>query len=103
MSSVLLQAQTSRSAVADAAMAKDNATVRQLLKGGTDANAAQGDGMTALHWAALNGDAAMTEMLLVAGANLRATTRSAASRRSTSPPRTVGRRWSRRWSRVARR
>ncbi len=75
VSSALLQAQTTRSAVADAAMAKNNATVRQLLKGGADANAAQGDGMTALHWAAMNGDAAMTEMLLVAGANPRATTR----------------------------
>ncbi|MGE0363848.1 MAG: ankyrin repeat domain-containing protein [Vicinamibacterales bacterium] len=75
LSSVLLQAQGSRSAVADAAMAKDAATVRQLLRTGADANAAQGDGMTALHWAAMNGDAALTEMLLVAGANPRATTR----------------------------
>jgi ankyrin repeat protein len=75
VSSALLQAQTSRSPVADAAMAKDLATVRQLLKGGADANAAQGDGMTALHWAALNGEAGLAEMLVVAGANTRATTR----------------------------
>ena len=75
VSSALLQAQTTRSAVADAAMAKNSATVRQLLKGGADANAAQGDGMTALHWAALNGDGPLAEMLLVAGANPRATTR----------------------------
>ena len=74
VSSALLTAQ-SRSPVSDAAMAKDTATVRQLLKGGADANAAQGDGMTALHWAAIHGDAALAEMLVVAGANLRATTR----------------------------
>ena len=74
-SSALLQAQTSRSPVADAAMAKDPTSVRQLLKSGADANAAQGDGMTALHWAALNGDGPLAEMLLVAGANPRATTR----------------------------
>jgi uncharacterized protein len=61
--------------VADAAMAKDPVAVRQLLKGGADANEAQGDGMTALHWAALHGDAALAEMLVVAGANVRATTR----------------------------
>jgi uncharacterized protein len=61
--------------VADAAKAKDTAAVRALLKNGADVNAAQGDGMTALHWAAANGDAALTQMLLSAGANIRATTR----------------------------
>jgi len=71
----LLQAQAGRSPVADAAMAKDPAKVRSLLKTGVDVNASQGDGMTALHWAAMNGDGALTEMLLVAGANVRATTR----------------------------
>jgi uncharacterized protein len=71
----LVQAQAGRSAVADAAMAKDVARVRQLLRTGADANHSQGDGMTALHWAASNGDAAMAEMLITAGANPRATTR----------------------------
>jgi uncharacterized protein len=75
VSSVLLQAQASRAPVADAAMAKDAVLVRQLLKGGADANGSQGDGMSALHWASLHGDAAMVEMLVVAGANVRATTR----------------------------
>ena len=75
VSSVLLQAQASKAPVADAAMAKNAALLRQLLKGGADANASQGDGMSALHWAAMHGDAAMTEMLLVSGANPRATTR----------------------------
>ena len=61
--------------VADAAKARDAAAVKALLKNGADVNAAQGDGMTALHWAASNGDAALTQMLLSAGANIRATTR----------------------------
>jgi ankyrin repeat protein len=61
--------------VADAAKARDAAAVKALLKQGADVNASQGDGMTALHWAASNGDAALAQMLLSAGANIRATTR----------------------------
>ena len=61
--------------LADAAKAGDIAAVKAMLKNGGDVNAAHGDGMTALHWAASNGDAALTQMLLSAGANLRATTR----------------------------
>ena len=61
--------------VADAAMARDREAVKTLLKNGADVNAAQGDGMTALHWAARNGDAELTQMLLFAGANVKATTR----------------------------
>jgi ankyrin repeat protein len=61
--------------VAAAAQARDVAAVRALLKQGADVNAAQGDGMTALHWAALNGDGELTSMLLYAGANWRAMTR----------------------------
>ena len=38
-------------------MAGDRDAVRALLKQGADVNAAQGDGMTALHWAAADGDA----------------------------------------------
>ena len=61
--------------VADAAKSGDATAVKALLKQGVDVNAAQGDGMTALHWAATNGDVAITQMLLSAGANVRATTR----------------------------
>ncbi|HVG83765.1 MAG TPA: ankyrin repeat domain-containing protein, partial [Vicinamibacterales bacterium] len=61
--------------VPDAAMNGDRDAVRQLLKQGADVNAVQGDGVTALHWAATRGDAEMASMLLVAGANHRAATR----------------------------
>ena len=61
--------------VADAAKARDTAAVKALLRKGADVNAAHGDGMTALHWAASHGDAMLAQMLLSAGANLRATTR----------------------------
>ena len=68
-------ATTSHAQIADAAMRGDSAKVRQLLKQGADVNAAQGDGMTALHWAAQRGDLAEAKMLLYAGARLEATTR----------------------------
>ncbi|MGH9349534.1 MAG: ankyrin repeat domain-containing protein [Vicinamibacterales bacterium] len=64
-----------RSTVADAARQGDRETVRALLKQGEDVNAAQGDGMTALHWAAMNGDVELTGMLISAGARVQATTR----------------------------
>jgi ankyrin repeat protein len=54
--------------VADAAMRGDTDQVRTLLRDGADVNAAQGDGMTALHWAALNGDLKTMNVLLYAGA-----------------------------------
>ena len=63
------------SPVADAAMKGDIEAVRALLKDGADVNAAQGDGMTALHWAAEAGDVEMVGMLLYAGAALEGVTR----------------------------
>jgi ankyrin repeat protein len=56
-------------------MARNVESARELLRAGADVNAAQGDGMTALHWAATHDDAELARMLLYAGANLRATTR----------------------------
>src|SRR5439155_1646988 len=48
-----LRAPASRTpVVAEAAMKGDDAAVRKLVQAGTDVNVAQGDGMTALHWAA---------------------------------------------------
>src|SRR3989442_12111770 len=72
---VMLNAEGGNSPVADAAQAGDKAGVRALLKQAADVNAAQGDGMTALHWAAMKDDAELAQMLLFAGANVRATTR----------------------------
>ena len=63
------------SPVAEAAQAGDLAEVRRLLKDGADVNAAMGDGTTALHHAAMRGDAEMVQVLVYAGANVRATTR----------------------------
>ncbi len=72
---VLLVPAAPESPVADAAMKGDIETVRSLLRSGADVNAAQGDGMTALHWAAVHNDVAMTELVLYAGANVASTTR----------------------------
>jgi uncharacterized protein len=73
--STLLSAAASDARVAEAAMRGDAEAVRKLLKDGADVNSAQGDGMTALHWAAMKDQVALAEMLLYAGANVKATTR----------------------------
>ena len=73
--SVLLVAATSESPVADAAMNRNHDAVRSLLNEAADVNAAQADGMTALHWAAMNGDVPTAQLLLVAGAHVAAATR----------------------------
>jgi ankyrin repeat protein len=56
-------------------MRGDRESVRSLLQQGADVNAAQGDGMTALHWAASHGDVDLVRMLVYAGARLEAATR----------------------------
>jgi ankyrin repeat protein len=61
--------------VADAAQKGDVATLRRLIQTGADVNAAQGDGMTALHWAAMRGDAAQVALLVGAKAKIDPTTR----------------------------
>jgi ankyrin repeat protein len=62
-------------AVAEAAMKGDLAAVRRLIQQNSNVNLAQGDGMTALHWAAERGDAPMVDALLAANASVKATTR----------------------------
>jgi ankyrin repeat protein len=66
---------TATSPIADAAMRGDAAAVRTLVAQGADVNAPQGDGMTALHWTALNGDLATVTALLAAGAKTDLVTR----------------------------
>jgi ankyrin repeat protein len=56
-------------------MRDDLDAVRALIQDHADLNAAQGDGATALHWAALKDDLEMTRLLLHAGARPDALTR----------------------------
>jgi ankyrin repeat protein len=72
---VALHASAATSPIADAAMEGNKDAVRTLLKQGADVNGAQGDGLTALHWAAKKGDADLATMLIYGGANVRAATR----------------------------
>lgn len=55
-------------ALLQAAEQDDAARVASLLRGRADVNAAQADGMTALHWAAYNDDVELAKRLLAAGA-----------------------------------
>ena len=66
--------------IAEAAMRGDTEGVRALIEGGADVDAALGDGMTALHWAAERGDANLAALLLAAGAEAESTTRLGAYR-----------------------
>ena len=72
---VLAGATPDESPVADAAQRGDLEAVRTLLKQGADPNAAQADGLTALHWAALNDELGMAQVLLYAGATVSPVTR----------------------------
>jgi uncharacterized protein len=73
-------AAVAQSSVADAAMQRDLAEVRRLLREGADVDSRQADGATALHWAAYHGDAGLAELLLGAGADV-----SAANRNGSTP------------------
>jgi ankyrin repeat protein len=61
--------------LADEAKNGHVAKVHALLHEYVDVNATQGDGMTALHWAAYNDDVEMAELFLGAKANFEARTR----------------------------
>jgi uncharacterized protein len=78
MAMVLSASALAESPVADAAMEGDLTQLKALIEGGADVNASQGDGMTALHWAAENGHVEMVETLLFAGAFPNSATRNGA-------------------------
>ena len=61
--------------IANAAMRGDIESVRSLLGRSADVNAPQGDGTTALHWAAYREDLEMARLLIEAGANVGVETR----------------------------
>ncbi len=63
------------SPVADAAMRDDLAALTSLVERGGDVNAAHGDGMTPLHWAADRGNLAAVTLLLARQARVDAVTR----------------------------
>ena len=71
----LVSVHAPESPVADAAMEGNGEVVRSLVSGGADVNVPQGDGMTALHWAARHADGDLTDFLLDAGADVSAATR----------------------------
>lgn len=56
----------------DAARNADGETVRALVEGGADVNAAEGDGSTALLWASHWDDLAMAQLLIGVGADVNA-------------------------------
>ena len=68
--STTLTAQSAR--LVDLARQQDRASVRTLVAAGGDVNVAQGDGATALHWAAHWDDVEMAGLLLRAGARINA-------------------------------
>ena len=81
--------------VADAAKARDRAALQSLLKQHADVNGAQGDGATALHWAAHWDDADMVRAADRRGRERRRARPIRASRRSRWRRSTAARRWSR--------
>lgn len=73
--SAMLSAAPGGSPIADAAMKGDVAAIRTLIKQGADVNAARGDGMSGLHWAAEKNHPEIASLLVYAGANTAAVTR----------------------------
>ena len=80
LAAVALFAVTARAAAADlplvaAARAGDAARARALIAAGVDVDGRDGDGTTALHWAALNDDVETAQALIAAGARVEAANR----------------------------
>jgi uncharacterized protein len=75
LSSVILRGTGSDALLADAAEHMDRARIRTLLGQHADVNTPQIDGMTALHWATYQDDLETTDLLVRAGANVKAANR----------------------------
>ncbi len=61
-----------RPPLVDAAKSGDKEALRSLLQKGTDVNATEGDGSTALHWASYRDDIEAADLLIRAGAKVNA-------------------------------
>jgi len=72
---LLIAAPVGDTRLPDLAMRGDVTALKSLLKQNPDVNAAQGDGHTALHWAAYRDDVEMARVLVEAGAKAEAKTR----------------------------
>jgi len=72
---VVATATSAPAPLADAAMNGNMDAVRTLLRQHADVNAPQGDGTTALHWAAYRDDIDMARLLIASGADVNAKTR----------------------------
>ncbi len=72
---MLVSAATQDARLSRAAMDGDMPGVERLLGENADVNGAQGDGTTALHWAAYTDDRVMVRLLIQAGADLNSETR----------------------------
>ncbi len=72
---VSLSAAGSNTRLADAAEERDQSGIRTLLEQHADLNAPQVDGMTALHWMAYHDDLETVDLLVRAGANVKAENR----------------------------
>src|SRR5689334_19389414 len=68
-------ASAAEASLADAVMRADKPAVSALLADRTNINVPQSDGMTALHWAVRHDDLAAAEVLIKAGADVKASTR----------------------------
>jgi ankyrin repeat protein len=62
-------ASESKSPLADAVQRNDRPAARRLLEQGAGANAAQVNGMTALHWSVHHDNSELTKLIIAAGAN----------------------------------
>ena len=72
---VLVGAVSLEASIIEAARRGDAEAVRSLIDEGADVNEAEGDGMTALHWASQRGHAEIAALLIAASAKVEAKTR----------------------------